>query len=90
MQLRLIGDARDVTGFALAGIEGVECGTRDEVAAALDHSVCDGTAGIVLVSHESAALAPEELERFRRAAGAPIVVVLPPVRVGAHAKGGAA
>jgi len=87
MQIRLIGDARDVTGFALAGLDGVECRTRDEVAAALGESARDPAAAIVLVSDEAAALAPEELERFRRRVDAPIVVLLPPAQGSVRAKG---
>jgi len=90
MQIRLIGEPRDVTGFALAGIDGVECRTRGDVAAALDGSARDTAAAIVLVSDEAAALAPEELERFRRRVGAPIVVRLPPAHGNPRATGRAA
>jgi vacuolar-type H+-ATPase subunit F/Vma7 len=76
MRLSVIGTAEDVIGFALAGSPGLVCATGVEVAAALDRECRDPEVALVLVSSDSAGLAPDAVQRWR-AAGAPLVIVLP-------------
>lgn len=78
MQIRVIGSERDVTGFGLAGVHGIACRTRAEVAASLAQWAHDPAIAIVLVSHDAAALAADDIQRFRATVDVPIVVVLPP------------
>lgn len=77
MRMRIIGDRRDVAGFGLAGIEGVECTTRQQVAAALKAAARDRSIGLVALSADAAALCEDMLDAMR-GARTPIVIVLPP------------
>ena len=77
MEIRLIGDARDTTGFGLAGITGDVCVTRADVLTALSRWGRDPAVAILLVSDAAAALAPDALASFDSTATAPIIVVLP-------------
>jgi vacuolar-type H+-ATPase subunit F/Vma7 len=77
MHVRLIGDAHDVTGFALAGVEGEECHSRADVVRALDAACHDPGVAIVVIAPDLAALADEEVKRMRDAAHLPITIVLP-------------
>jgi vacuolar-type H+-ATPase subunit F/Vma7 len=80
MEMRLIGDVRDTTGFGLAGIEGAACVTRADVLAALSRWERDPRVAVLLVSEAAAALAPDALARVRSTGDAPILVVLPGTR----------
>ena len=75
MTILTIGTPVDVTGFALAGIDGVACSSAEEVAAALQTVSAD--VAVILVSPESAAIASAELDVFRRRHELPMLVVLP-------------
>jgi vacuolar-type H+-ATPase subunit F/Vma7 len=77
MHVRLLGDARDVTGFALAGVDGEECRTRGELLRALEGARRDPNLGIIIVSADVAALAEEVIADMRESARFPIAVVLP-------------
>lgn len=61
----VIGSREDVAGFALAGIDGVACATREEADAALARA---GTDALVIMSAEFA----------RAALLGPLIVALPP------------
>lgn len=78
MHVRLIGDAHDVTGFALAGVESEECHTRAEVVDALDAACHDPDVAIVVVSPDMAALADDVISEMRESTHLPITIVLPP------------
>ena len=60
----VVGDHEDVTGFALAGIEGVVCATREEADRAIGQA---GVGALVIVSSEFAPVTSR----------GPLVVVLP-------------
>jgi len=77
MEIRLIGDARDTTGFGLAGIKGDLCVTRADVLTALSRWERDPAVALLLVSDAAAALAPDALANLDFTATASIVVVLP-------------
>ena len=77
MHVRLFGDASDVTGFALAGVESQECGTRAELVRALDEARRDPSVAIVMVSPVVAALAGDVIQQMRESAQLPIAIVLP-------------
>jgi vacuolar-type H+-ATPase subunit F/Vma7 len=51
MKLLVVGTPEDVTGFALAGVEGVVCTDREEAAQAIANADADT---LVLVSAEHA------------------------------------
>lgn len=61
----VIGSREDVAGFALAGIDGVECATREEAGAALAKA---GTDTLIIMSAELA----------RAATSGALIVALPP------------
>ena len=77
MHIRLIGDLHDVTGFALAGVEGEECHSRAELVEALDVARHDPDVAIVVVSPGVAALAQDVIDDMRATPHLPITIVLP-------------
>ena len=77
MRLSVIGTAEDVIGFALAGSPGVACTSEASVVAALDSECRDPNVALVLISEEAATLAPDAVQKWRLAAGAPLFIVLP-------------
>jgi vacuolar-type H+-ATPase subunit F/Vma7 len=56
MKLLVVGTTEDVTGFALAGVEGVVCTNREEAGQAIAHADVDT---LVLVSAEHARGLPQ-------------------------------
>lgn len=88
MHLRYIGGAHDGTGFALAGVDSVECRSRAELVDALDAARRDPLVAVIVVGAEAATLAEDVIAGMRDAARLPITVVLPgrrPQREGAVA-----
>ena len=79
MHVRLLGDADDVTGFALAGVAGEECHNREEALAALDRARHDPDVAILVLSPVVAALVEDVVEPMRDATSLPITIVLPGV-----------
>ena len=78
MRLVLLGDADDVRGFALAGVEGRVCHDRGTAESALAQIAAPGAeVGLVLISATVAGLASRALERLGRQEGSPAVVILP-------------
>jgi vacuolar-type H+-ATPase subunit F/Vma7 len=77
MRLSVIGTAEDVIGFALAGSPGALCTTGAMVLAALESECRDPDVALVLVSGEAADLAPDAVQKWSTAPGAPILIVLP-------------
>lgn len=77
MHVRLLGDLQDVTGFALAGVEGTECGTRAELIRALEDARRDPSVAVVMLSARVAALADDVVRDMHGAAQLPIAIVLP-------------
>ena len=77
MRLSVIGTVEDVIGFALAGSPGLLCTTGAMVLAALESECRDPDVALVLVSGEAARLAPDAVQKWSTAAGAPILIVLP-------------
>jgi vacuolar-type H+-ATPase subunit F/Vma7 len=77
MHARFIGDARDGTGFSLAGVPAAECQSRAELVDALESARLDPDVAIIVVAPATAALAPDVIERMRDATRLPITIVLP-------------
>jgi vacuolar-type H+-ATPase subunit F/Vma7 len=77
MRLSVIGTVEDVIGFALAGSPGLLCTTKAMVLAALESECRDPDVALVLVSGEAARLAPDAVQQWTTAPGAPILIVLP-------------
>lgn len=77
MKIRLVGDADDVLGFSLAGVEGFIARDRRQAEQALAAVEADGGVGLLLVSASIEDLRPRALERIRRREGLPALVVLP-------------
>ena len=77
MHIRVIGDARDVTGFGLAGIGSEECHTRAELVHALENLRHDSDVGVVLLSAAVAALGDDVVSEMRNSTDVPITIVLP-------------
>jgi vacuolar-type H+-ATPase subunit F/Vma7 len=76
MRLVVAGRARDVRGFALAGVETVSCETAMQARAALDGLGTD--VGLFIVSPWFARATRDRLTWLREHKGPPVVLVLPP------------
>ena len=74
MQVRIIGNVRDVTGFGLAGVAGVVCDSSAEAASALKRAVQEPGVAVILVSASAAAAVAHAAAPD---ASAPLIVVLP-------------
>lgn len=72
MKPLVIGTREDVAGFALAGVEGVVCASRDDVEKAME-TVTNET--LVLFSPTVAAVAHERLPEWQK--HGPVFVVMP-------------
>ena len=53
----VVGTREDVAGFALIGIDGVVCATRDEAAEAIDRAAIDA---LVMISADFAGAMPRD------------------------------
>jgi vacuolar-type H+-ATPase subunit F/Vma7 len=74
----VLGDADDVAGFALAGIEGAVCNTRGEIAEALRQlRRRPEVPSLLLVSPSVALLAGRALEDFFHPDRPPHALILP-------------
>ena len=77
MNALVLGGADDVRGFALAGWPSRACRDAAELAEALAGLRGRDDVALVLLSAETAALAPQALEAFRAGAPGTLVLVLP-------------
>lgn len=85
MSIRFIGNRKEAIGFGIAGLDAVECGTRADLAAALDEAQLDPVRALVIVSAAVAALGTDIVERVRESSSLPIIIVMPPPAVEAAA-----
>jgi vacuolar-type H+-ATPase subunit F/Vma7 len=76
MRLLVAGRARDVRGFAVAGVETVPCETAPQARAAIDDLGDD--VGLFVVSQWFEQATGDRLARLRGRKGPPVVLVLPP------------
>ncbi len=67
----VIGDRRLVAGFALAGVDGCVCATRDEVEAAI------GSKAFVIFSAGAAELIADRIAEWQRNGSGPVFLVMP-------------
>ncbi|HXW06912.1 MAG TPA: V-type ATP synthase subunit F [Vicinamibacterales bacterium] len=74
----VLGSLLDVTGFALAGVDGVVCATAAEVQSALQELTSDPGAAVILMSPECAAMAGDAVGRFQPRHETQLLVILPP------------
>ena len=78
MRIFVLGDALDVRGFALAGVEGARAEDPESARAGLARAVhAEPPVGLLLLSERIAGLLPREIDRLERSDGPPAVVVLP-------------
>jgi len=78
VRIVVLGDADDVRGFALAGVEGQVCQDLGAAESALAQiGARAGEVGLLLISAAVAGFAPSAVERLRRQEGGPAVVILP-------------
>lgn len=75
----MLGDAADVRGFRLAGMDGVVCRRRDDVEAALDrlHAAPTFAPALVLVSASVYQLVRGRVDEERANTAGPLLLVLP-------------
>ena len=78
MRIFVLGDAFDVRGFALAGVEGFVPPDSDAARAVLARVAEElPPVGLLLLSERIADLLPDEVERLLRSERPPAVLVLP-------------
>ena len=78
MQLMVIGNPDTVRGFALAGVRGENATSAEELQQAMDIAMDDEEIGIVLVTQDVAALAPERIDALKgRGDLIPLVIEIP-------------
>ena len=79
MKVFVLGDADDVTGFALAGVPGSVCRTRPDLHEALRRSPADPeTPLLLLVSESVRQLDPSAVDRLIKAGRGVHLLPLPP------------
>ena len=78
MRLVVVGSAREITGFALAGVETVACEPCDDPATVIsDLARADAAVGVVVVSASAARAAAAVIRTLRRRKGPPVITELP-------------
>ena len=78
MRVFVLGDALDVRGFALAGVEGTSPEEAETARAQLERVVdAEPPVGLLLLSERVAGLLPREIDRLERSDRPPAVLVLP-------------
>ena len=80
MRIVVLGNPRDVLGFALAGVEGRVCETPEEARDRLRDVLAGGAGadvGLLVLSGPAAWEAARDLRERAQRAGPPIVVRLP-------------
>jgi vacuolar-type H+-ATPase subunit F/Vma7 len=75
MRLVVAGRARDVRGFAVAGVETIPCETAAEAQALLDGLAAD--IGLLIVPRWFEQATAARLARLRERKGPPVIVALP-------------
>jgi len=80
MKVIVLGDADDVHGFALLGVQGQTCQDAREAETHLTRiGAPDAAVGLVMIAPRVARLAARTVERLRQREGGPAVVVLPEI-----------
>lgn len=78
MRYFLISDNIDtLTGFRLAGIEGIVAHTEPEVREHLEHALADNEIGILLITEKLAALCPDIIYKIKAELHSPLLVSIP-------------
>ena len=81
MRLVVVGHSREVTGFALAGVETVVCEPGDDANAVIG-GLSDAAAGVglVIVCPSVGRVAAATIHKLRRRKGPPVIAELPRAR----------
>ncbi len=83
MRFALIADTHDtLMGMRLAGIEGIEAHTSEQVLEALQKAVNDPEVGIVMISPRLAQLQKQLIDDVRLHRNRPLIVEVPDRHVG--------
>ncbi len=77
MKVLVIGNPEAVLGFSLAGVNGREAATADEVNQALDDALNAHDVGIVLITQDASSLVEARMEGLRLRSTIPLVVEIP-------------
>ena len=78
MKYLLISDNTEtLTGFRLAGVEGIPARTPQEVGAAIEAALSDGEVGILILTQKAADMQRETVERIKLDRSLPIAVEIP-------------
>jgi vacuolar-type H+-ATPase subunit F/Vma7 len=73
----VIGDNTMVTGFRLAGVQGVEVASAEQASLALAKALKRGDLALIVVSEEFSSALRGQIEEVRRNPIAPLIVEVP-------------
>jgi vacuolar-type H+-ATPase subunit F/Vma7 len=78
MDFFVLGGSEIVTGFALAGVKGKACTTREEALSAF-RELTEGPEGckVLILDDEASSLIPEELRDWQLSGEYPLIVEIP-------------
>lgn len=80
MDFFVLGGSELVTGFALAGVGGKACATREETLAAFREMTRPETAlKVLILSEDASSLIEDELLEWQLAGEYPLIVEIPPL-----------
>jgi len=77
MKILVIGNQEAVLGYSLAGVQGQEATTTEEVNQALDNALQTPDIGIVLVTQDVSKLIPDRMDQLQLRSTIPLVVEIP-------------
>ena len=80
MRLVVVGRSREITGFALAGVETIVCEPGDDATTLVsDLADPDAGVGLVIVTPSASRAAAAVIHALRRRKGPPVIAELPDV-----------
>ncbi|HTX92303.1 MAG TPA: V-type ATP synthase subunit F [Anaerolineales bacterium] len=77
MKILVIGNREAVLGFSLVGVHGIAVSTAAEANQALDDTLMDSEAGIILVTEDTAAMIEARMDQLKLRSTVPLVVEIP-------------
>lgn len=77
MKVLVVGNPEAVRGFSLAGVQGKDAATVDEVNKALDDALASPDVGIILVTRDVSRLIEARMDYLKLRSTVPLVVEIP-------------
>jgi vacuolar-type H+-ATPase subunit F/Vma7 len=77
MRVAIVGDADEVRGFALAGVEPIVCEDGTTTAEMLERLEEDRDLGVIVITAHTARLAPRQVAHLQERVAPPVPCLLP-------------